>query len=203
MYKRQVTWSISPSLPAGLALDASTGEISGTPNELLIRTMFTVTGTNSGGSATAYINITIVDEVPTIEYLTNELALTNNTASNDLPLSPTLGGSGEYISWTISPSLPAGLAFDTSTGIISGTPNELLTRSMFTVKEPTLVAAQLLTSTLQLSMNLERSLTHQMPWFSPTTLQAATYRLHQPSVIREKSSHGRSVQASLMDLCSM
>ena len=128
-----VTWSISPSLPAGLALDASTGEISGTPNELLIRTMFTVTGTNSGGSATAYINITIVDEVPTIEYLTNELALTNNTASNDLPLSPTLGGSGEYISWTISPSLPAGLAFDTSTGIISGTPNELLTRSMFTV----------------------------------------------------------------------
>jgi uncharacterized repeat protein (TIGR01451 family) len=110
-----VSWSVSPSLPSGLALDASTGEITGTPTELLVRTMFTVTGTNSGGSATAYINITIVDQVPTIEYLPNDLALTNNTASNDLPLSPTLTGSGEFVTWSITPPLPAGLAFNNTT----------------------------------------------------------------------------------------
>ena len=95
--------------------------------------MFTITATNTGGTATAYINITIVDEVPTIAYSPNDLDLTNNTASSDLPLSPTITGSGEFVSWAISPSVPSGLAFDTSTGVLSGTPTELLTRSMFTI----------------------------------------------------------------------
>ena len=58
--------------------------------------MFTITATNTGGTATAYINITIVDEVPTIAYSPNDLDLTNNTASSDLPLSPTITGSGEF-----------------------------------------------------------------------------------------------------------
>ena len=58
----------------------------------------------------AAINITIVDEVPTIAYSPNDLDLTNNTASSDLPLSPTVTGSGEIVSWAISPSVPSGLA---------------------------------------------------------------------------------------------
>ena len=57
----------------------------------------------------------------------------NNTASSDLPLSPTIIGSGEFISWAISPSEPSGLSFDTSTGMLSGTPTELLTRTMYTI----------------------------------------------------------------------
>ena len=71
------------------AFSTSTGVLSGTPTELLTRTMFTITATNTGGTATAYINITIVDEVPTIAYSPNDLDLMNNTASSDLPLSPT------------------------------------------------------------------------------------------------------------------
>ena len=59
--------------------------------------MFTITATNTGGTATAYINITIVDEVPTIAYSPNDLDMTNNTASSDLPLSPTITGSGEFV----------------------------------------------------------------------------------------------------------
>ena len=127
------SWAISPSVPSGLVFSASTGVLSGTPTELLTRSMFTITGTNTGGTATAYINITIVDEVPTIAYSPNDLTITNNTASSDLPLSPTMTGSGEFTSWAISPSVPSGLSFDTSTGVLSGTPTELLTRSMFTI----------------------------------------------------------------------
>ena len=127
------SWAISPSVPSGLVFSTSTGVLSGTPTELLTRSMFTITGTNTGGTATAYINITIVDEVPTIAYSPNDLDLTNNTASSDLPLSPTLTGSGEFTSWAISPSVPSGLSFSTSTGVLSGTPTELLTRSMFTI----------------------------------------------------------------------
>ena len=81
--------------------------------------MYTITATNTGGNATAYINITIVDEVPTIAYSPNDLNMTNNTASLDLPLSPTITGSGEIVSWAISPSEPSGLSFDTSTGVLS------------------------------------------------------------------------------------
>ncbi|MDA8557214.1 putative Ig domain-containing protein, partial [Candidatus Poseidoniales archaeon] len=128
-----VSWAISPSVPSGLAFDASNGTLSGTPTELLTRSMFTITATNTGGTATAYINITIVDEVPTIAYLPNDLNMTNNTASIDLPLLPTITGSGEFVSWAISPSVPSGLAFDASNGTLSGTPTELLTRSMFTI----------------------------------------------------------------------
>ena len=95
--------------------------------------MYTITATNTGGTATAYINITIVDEVPTIAYSPNDLNMTNNTASSDLPLSPTITGSGEVVSWSISPAVPSGLAFDNSTGALSGTPTELLTRSMYTI----------------------------------------------------------------------
>ena len=58
--------TISPSLPTGLAFNTADGTISGTPTQLLARTTFTITGTNTGGTATAYVNITIVDEVPTV-----------------------------------------------------------------------------------------------------------------------------------------
>ncbi len=74
-----VSWSISPTLPTGLAFDTSTGAISGTPTQLLTRAMYTITATNSGGTATAYLNITVVDELPTIAYSPNDLDLTNNT----------------------------------------------------------------------------------------------------------------------------
>ncbi|MDC3237063.1 putative Ig domain-containing protein, partial [Candidatus Poseidoniaceae archaeon] len=127
------SWAISPSVPSGLSFSTSTGVLSGTPTELLTRSMFTITATNTGGSATAYINITIVDEVPTIAYSPNDLDLMNNTASSDLPLSPTITGSGEFVSWAISPSVPNGLAFDVLTGVLSGTPTELLTRAEYTI----------------------------------------------------------------------
>ncbi len=114
-------------------MEISTGEISGTPTELLTNTTFTITARNSGGTNTTTITIVVNDEVPTIAYSPNDLDLTNNTASSDLPLSPTITGSGEITSWEINASLPSGLTFETSNGTIWGTPSELWTQTAYMV----------------------------------------------------------------------
>jgi len=54
------SYSVSPALPAGLSLNATTGSISGTPTEMTGSTGYSVTATNSGGGTTAIIRITIV-----------------------------------------------------------------------------------------------------------------------------------------------
>ena len=128
-----VSWSISPTLPTGLAFDTSTGAISGTPTVLSVSAAYTVTATNTGGSDTAAVTIVVNDEVPTIAYSPNDLTITNNTASSDLPLSPTITGSGTITSWAISPALPSGLSFGTSNGTIWGTPTSLMTLKTFTI----------------------------------------------------------------------
>ena len=118
-------YTISPALPAGLSLNFGTGEISGTPTALSTNTTYTITARNSGGVNTTTITIKVIDTVPTLSYSPENLTLTNNTASGDLPLAPTLNGSGVITSWGINGSLPAGLYFGTSNGTFWGIPTVL------------------------------------------------------------------------------
>jgi hypothetical protein len=53
------SFSITPSLPAGLNFDTTTGAISGTPVSGSPQTTYTVTATNSAGSTTAQVTITV------------------------------------------------------------------------------------------------------------------------------------------------
>ena len=58
-----VSYSVSPALPTGLTLSTSTGVISGTPTVVVAATNYTVTATNTGGSTTASVNITIASAI--------------------------------------------------------------------------------------------------------------------------------------------
>ena len=127
------SWAINGSLPSGVTFNTQTGVLSGTPTELWPQTSYMVWANNSGGSSVAYLNITVVDELPTIAYSPTDLTLTNNTVSTDLPLVPTITGPGEITSWVINASLPAGLTFETSNGTIWGTPTELWNTTAYTV----------------------------------------------------------------------
>ena len=124
---RDSTWAINASLPTGLTFSTTNGSIYGTPTELWTQTSYMVWANNSGGSSVAYLNITVVDEVPTLSYSPSTLVLTKGNQSSDLPLNATLTGSGTISSWAISPALPSGLNFGTSNGTIWGIPAVLQT----------------------------------------------------------------------------
>lgn len=53
------SWTIAPSLPAGLTLDASTGVLSGTPEEESPRTSYLVTAQGPGGKAEAQLHVSV------------------------------------------------------------------------------------------------------------------------------------------------
>ena len=97
-----MSWAISPALPAGLSLDTSTGEISGTPSITSTSTTYTVTATNTGGSATATVTITVTDAAPSsVTYNPSSSTLTKNVAMSTM--TPTASG-GPVVTWSISPT---------------------------------------------------------------------------------------------------
>lgn len=52
-------YQITPSLPAGLFIDAESGVISGTPRIPATRVLYTVTASNAGGSAVALVSLEV------------------------------------------------------------------------------------------------------------------------------------------------
>ncbi|MGC3998495.1 MAG: putative Ig domain-containing protein [Anaeromyxobacter sp.] len=126
-----VSYAVSPALPAGLSLDAGTGAITGTPTAITAAATYTVTATNTGGQTSAAVSITVNDQAPTgLAYAVNPAVHTLGAAI--APNTVTAGG-GAVLSWAIAPTLPAGLAFDTATGAISGTPTALAPQAAYTV----------------------------------------------------------------------
>ncbi|MBS0419797.1 MAG: PQQ-binding-like beta-propeller repeat protein [Proteobacteria bacterium] len=53
------TYSVSPSLPAGLVLDSRTGVISGTPTQAAAATNYTITAANGSGSAQFSLSLSV------------------------------------------------------------------------------------------------------------------------------------------------
>lgn len=123
------SYTITPALPAGLTMNSTTGIIAGTPSLAKPSTIYTVTATNSTGFATTTIDITVLIARPrSLNYQTPQLYYETIPIT---PLSPTV--SGVVTSYFISQPLPAGLNFNTSTGLISGTPSVQSPRTTYTI----------------------------------------------------------------------
>lgn len=125
-----VSYAISPNLNSqtGLSFSTSTGVISGTPTTTKNPAgVYTVTATNSGGSTTATVTITVNAATPTISYAGAPFTLTKGTAYT---LSATTTNAASV---SISRSLPMNLGFSTATGNITGTPSNLSAASSYTV----------------------------------------------------------------------
>ena len=115
-----INWTIEPPLPDGLIFSQNDGSIIGIPSELHAIREHYVTATNTGGSITTTILISVQDISPTnIRYEPYLLDLTVNEEMSNL--SPSWSD-GTPESWEISPNLPQGLTLNPHNGEISGTP---------------------------------------------------------------------------------
>ena len=125
------TYSISPSLPSGLSLNTSTGAISGTPIGASASTSYTVSVTDGSSTSTATFSLGVnaalsssAGTVPSGVY--KDVAVTAFT-----PVS--FSGGTSPVTYSVSPSLPAGLSLNTSTGVISGTATGTAASTTYTV----------------------------------------------------------------------
>jgi hypothetical protein len=158
------TWAVTTgSLPAGLALNAATGVISGTPSGTFVGAVnFTVTATDSetptAKTASAPLSITI------------SVAPLSVTTSGSLPVGvvnsvyarATLQATGgiQAYSWAVTTgSLPTGLILNPATGAISGTPTSPGTSFTVTVTDSETPTAKTATANLTITVNPAVSVT--------------------------------------------
>jgi hypothetical protein len=116
-----MTWSETGALPSGITLNSSTGVLSGTTSQVGTFPI-TVTATDSNGcqgTGPTY-NLTINCQTITV---TNPGV---NTGTVDAPFSQTFTKSGILgtVTWTETGTLPLGVALNSSTGVLSGTPGQ-------------------------------------------------------------------------------
>ena len=118
------TWTItSGTLPTGLTLNASTGVISGTPTASASpATSITVRANDTNGCQGSRTITLQVCPVVTLTPSTLPNGTINSAYSQTVTAS---GGMASYVYAVSSGSLPAGLALNTSTGVISGTPTSV------------------------------------------------------------------------------
>ncbi len=101
------SYAVSPPLPAGLALNGSTGVISGTPTTAEAGAVYTVTGSNGSGSTTASLTIAVVlPALPTIVSFTAAPAAI-------------LAGESSLLSWDVLGATL--LSIDSGVGPVVGT----------------------------------------------------------------------------------
>jgi len=110
-------------LPTGLSCAADTGVISGTPSQTGTFNV-TIRATNVSGTGSSSFSLTVT--APTLSF--TNASLTLNSAGTTV--APT--GSGGFVptAYTLGSGLPTGLSLSPTTGIISGTPTAVGTRTV-------------------------------------------------------------------------
>jgi hypothetical protein len=114
-----------------LSLNTTTGIISGTPTTAQSNTSYTLTASNSGGSTSVVISISIIVIPPSnLSYGTTTLNLIKDVTMT--AITPTASGS-PVSSYSVSPSLPAGLNLNSTSGVINGTPTTVQSNITYTI----------------------------------------------------------------------
>ena len=123
------TWEIYPPLPDGILFE--NGVVSGSPNVNSTEIEYTIYANNSGGSAEVKLTIEILELPPEIILSSLDYSFIEGLLIDRItPVS--IGGAIEY--WTIEPSLPLGMMFDSVNGNIFGTHEGLSENKNYTIR---------------------------------------------------------------------
>ena len=126
------TYSLEPALPSGLSFNASTRTLSGTPTTAQPAAVYTYQVQDGAGGVHS---VTFTIAVAAVEALALPAVPNQNyMVEQDVSFSfdPARGGVSPY-TYTLSPWLPPGLAFDPTQLLISGTPAAGTASSVYTL----------------------------------------------------------------------
>ena len=126
-----ITYSLSPTVPAGITFSAGNRRVSGTPTGRFASATFTYTATDGNG-ATVELTFTIVVTAVAITFastIANQAWIVGTAVSLTLPTAS--GGVGAF-TYTLTPTLPAGTTFTTGTRVLAGTPTGRFSSATFT-----------------------------------------------------------------------
>ena len=141
-------FSVTPTLPAGMAINTTTGVISGTPTAVSAKANYTVTASNAGGATTTVLQIAVTLTAP--DKLVYPQTTINATAGVGIqPDIPSV--EGVVTAYSVNPALPPGLSVDTTTGAITGTPTVASSTATYTVTASNATGST--TATLQITVS--------------------------------------------------
>jgi Putative Ig domain len=121
-------YTVSPPLPPGLWLDGQSGVISGTPTQARGSATYTVIA-GGGGVRASFPLVLSVTEPPNHPSYSNPAAGTVGTPLG--PWVPTVAGTVEH--YAVTPALPPGVALDSKSGVIAGTPSAASSLAPYTI----------------------------------------------------------------------
>jgi hypothetical protein len=116
--------------PPGMSFNTTTGALTGTPNTVAAATNYTITATNASGNTTRTFTLTVTVAAPAFTLSSSSESKTVNTAISGYTISST---GGTIASYAISPAAPAGLTFNTTTGLLTGTPTVVAPSTAYTI----------------------------------------------------------------------
>jgi len=121
---------VSPTLPPGLTLNASSGVISGTPTKTAANSTYTITASNAAGSTSFAVQLE-VDPMPAASALFYLSPVRASVGVVIPPLAPNFVGT--VSSYSVTPAFPDGISLDPRTGVVSGTPTVAAAQATYTI----------------------------------------------------------------------
>jgi Putative Ig domain len=121
-------YTVSPPLPPGLSLDGQSGVISGTPTQASGWATYSVNARGIGVRASFSLVLSVTQPPSGLSYASPVNAIVGAPLTR---LRPSIAGSVER--YAVTPALPPGVALDSKSGVIAGTPSAASTLAPYAI----------------------------------------------------------------------